>query len=285
MNTSIPESIVNTNVSLHATVLVDNKKSDSLKGEWGLSIYIEYGDQKILLDAGASDLFVKNAKQLGIALEQIDYAVLSHAHFDHANGMNAFFEMNQKAQFYLRETSEENCYHKPFLFRQYIGIPKNILHDKADRITIAKGDVKISEGVYLIPHKTSGLSKIGKREKMYQKIGKKFVPDNFSHEQSLVFETTKGLVIFNCCSHGGAANIINEIAKTFPEKKVYSLIGGFHLYNKSVKEIESLGDKIKETGIEYVCTGHCTGEKAYKILQEKLGDKLHHLQVEMKMDF
>ena len=39
---------------MKATVVVDNIGNDELKGEWGLCIYIEYKNEKILLDAGAS---------------------------------------------------------------------------------------------------------------------------------------------------------------------------------------------------------------------------------------
>ena len=42
---------------MRASVLVDNIGSSGLPGEWGLSFYIEYKDQKILLDAGQSGLF------------------------------------------------------------------------------------------------------------------------------------------------------------------------------------------------------------------------------------
>ena len=73
---------------MKATVIVDNKKSEDLKGEWGLCIYIEYNGQNILLDAGASDLFAENAARLGMDLKAVDAAVLSHAHYDHANGMD-----------------------------------------------------------------------------------------------------------------------------------------------------------------------------------------------------
>ncbi len=270
---------------MRATVVVDNRKNGDIQGEWGLCIYIEYEDQKILLDVGASELFVENAKKLGVSLKDIDMAVLSHAHYDHANGMEAFFQNNDKAKFYLRETCDENCYFKKWFITKYIGIPKHILAKYPDRIVFAKGDMKLCEGVYLIPHKTEGLSEIGKREKMYQHRDRKWYPDDFSHEQSLVFETQKGLVIFNSCSHGGAVNIINEVAATFPDKKVYALIGGFHLFNKPVSEVQALGKKIRDTGIAYVCTGHCTGGKAYAALQEELGDKLHQLQVGLVMEF
>ena len=109
--------------------------------------------------------------------------------------------------------------------------------------------------------------------------------DDFSHEQSLVLDTEKGLVIINSCSHGGAANIINEVKNTFPEKKVYGLIGGFHLFNKSKSEIHNLAERIRETGIEYVCTGHCTKNRAYKILKDELGDMVELMKVGYEITF
>ena len=94
---------------MKATVVVDNIKNNEIPGEWGLCISIEYEDKKILLDTGASTLFSKNAEKLGISLRDVDAAVLSHAHYDHANGMEEFFKINNKAKFYLRDGCAENC--------------------------------------------------------------------------------------------------------------------------------------------------------------------------------
>ena len=119
------------------TVIVDNIPQGDIKGEWGLSILVEYKDKKILVDTGASSLFAENMKKLGFCIEDVDYA---------------------------------------------------------DRIEFATGDYRLCDGVYLIPHKTPGVQEIGKREMMYLKTPQGFVPDNFSHEQSLVIDTDKGLV-------------------------------------------------------------------------------------------
>lgn len=267
------------------TVIVDNIPSGDLRGEWGLSILVQYGEKMILADAGASELFAENMKKLGFSVADVDYATLSHAHYDHANGMPRFFQENQKAKFYLRETAAANCYAKKFIFRKYIGIPKRVMTDYADRIEVVAGDYQLCEGAYLIPHKTEGLSKIGKREMMYQRTGDGWKPDDFSHEQSLVFDTDKGLVIINCCSHGGAVNIIREVGKTFPDKHIYGLIGGFHLFNKSEAEIRTVAEEIDKTGIDFVCTGHCTKERAYKIMKEVLDEKLTQLRVGLEIEF
>lgn len=80
---------------------------------------------------------------------------------------------------------------------------------------------------------------------MYQRTTKGWKLDDFSHEQSLVFRTEKELVIFNSCSHGGAANIIREVANVFPNEVVYALIGSLHLYNKPDKKIRNLATEFK----------------------------------------
>lgn len=267
------------------TVIVDNILFGDIKGEWGLSILVEHGDKKILADVGASGLFAENMVKLGFQVADVDYASLSHAHYDHSNGMSRFFKENKKAKFYLRETTNENCYAKKFFFCKYIGIPKNIMTDYADRIEIISGNYNLCDGVYLIPHETGGLEKIGKRDMMYRRTKKGWMPDDFSHEQSMVIETDKGLVIINCCCHGGVINIINEAVRAFPDKHVYGLIGGFHLFNKSESEIRQVASEINKTGIDFVCTGHCTKNRAYGIMKEELGDKLEQLRVGLEMVF
>lgn len=270
---------------MRATVLVDNIANDNLSGEWGLSLVIEYRGKQILLDAGASNLYLKNAKKLGITISDVEYAVLSHGHYDHANGMESFFKENEKAKFYLRSGTGENCYAKAFVFRKYIGIPKHILSTYGDRIIMADGDCRLMEGVTLNPHKTAGLAEIGKQNKMYIRKNHRWLPDDFSHEQSLVFDTQEGLVIFNSCSHGGADNIINEISVIYPNKKIRALIGGFHIFNKSEDEVRALAERLHETGVEEIYTGHCTGKKAFQILKEELGDRVKQLKVGMVMEF
>lgn len=299
-------------MKLKATVLIDNLTYDAchkqvqtkvmnetsdLAAEWGLSIFIEYNGHKILLDAGTTGLFADNAKVLGVNLTEVECGVLSHAHYDHADGMERFFEENSQASFYLRSgkhyapasiASMENCYdydeEHPEAVR-YIGIKQGMLEAYRDRIRMVDGDYALFPGVYLIPHKTEGLEAIGKKAHMYVLKEGTYIPDDYSHEQSLVFETDKGLVIFNSCSHGGADNIIKEIEMTFPDKKLYAIIGGFHLYKSSEEEVRALAQRIKRTGIEKVVTGHCTGEAAYKILEEELGDCLEQIYTGLVIEF
>lgn len=266
---------------MYIKVLIDNLSADGLIAEWGLAIYIEHEGHKFLLDTGKTGEFVQNAADLGIDLSEVEYGILSHAHYDHADGMARFLEMNKKASFYLRKGADENCYRKKKIFYKYIGIAKGMLEEYKDRIVYAEGDYELVPGVYLIPHKTKGLDKIGKKARMYVKKNHRLYIDSFEHEQSLVFDTKDGLVIFNSCSHGGADNIIKEVSATFPNKKINMLIGGLHLYRSSEEEIRALAARIKETGIKKVVTGHCTGTEAFDILKQELSDTVEQLYTGM----
>ena len=77
----------------------------SLVAEHGLSFYVETRHEKILLDVGASDKFMRNAHNLGIEIADVDVLVLSHAHKDHTGGLAHFLQNNSKARCICRQIS------------------------------------------------------------------------------------------------------------------------------------------------------------------------------------
>lgn len=267
---------------MHIKILVDNNTRDALSAEWGLSLFIEYEGHKILLDAGTTGIFADNARMLGIAPEEIELAVLSHAHYDHADGLERFFQENRKAKCYIRSCCGEDCYDRKK--DKYIGIRAGLLETYKDRLVRVEGDYELFSGVTLLPHKTEGLGKLGEKVGMYRYLDGAWIPDDFSHEQSLVFETEKGLVICNSCCHGGAGNIIEEAKQAYPDKKVYALIGGLHLYKALDEEVIALAEKIRETGVKKVYTGHCTGERAMELLKRELGDMVEQFYTGMEIE-
>lgn len=266
-----------------AKVLVDNLTKSTLLPEWGLSLYLEYEGHKILLDTGASDRFLKNADACGISMDQVEFGVLSHAHYDHADGMGNFFERNKGAVFYLREGCQENCYGKRGWFHKYIGIHRGFLKKYGERIQYVSGNYEILPGIGLIPHSTKGLEEIAKSVHLYQKQGRRLVPDSFAHEQSLILDTDRGLVILSSCSHGGVDNIIRETKEAYPGKAIYAMIGGFHLFRTSEEEVRALAGRIRATGIQKLYTGHCTGEEAFQVLKEELGEGVEQIYTGMEI--
>ena len=269
---------------MHFTVLTDTNPSGALAGEWGLSILIEERGLCILLDAGSSDLFWKNARLLGLDPGSADMAVLSHAHYDHANGFVPLLRAYPKLRLYVRGCVGADCCAVKEQGLEYIGVDPALTEELEDRLVRVEGDYALAEGVWLIPHKGPEREKLGLREKMFLRRGGELVPDDFSHEQSLVFETARGLIVFNSCSHAGAAEIAEEVRRTFPGQRVYAYIGGFHLYKKTPEEVRAFAARLEAAGVEKICTGHCTGDAAYAILKERLGERITQFRTGLEME-
>lgn len=270
---------------MRATILVDNLPARGLEAEWGLAVYVEYEGHTVLLDTGASGLFAQNAKALGLDLEAVEFGVLSHAHWDHSDGMDTFFRQNLTAPFYLRQGCGETCYDKTPEGLRYEGIRPGLLAEFSPRIRYVTGDFSPLPGVTLVPHKTPGLEKRGLAANMYRWEGGMWIPDDYSHEQSLVFETEQGLVILNSCCHGGADNIVREVADTFPGRPIHAILGGFHLYETPEEEVRAFAHRLKGTGVAQVVTGHCTGQPAFDVLKEVLGDRVQQLSTGLVVEF
>lgn len=265
------------------TVLVENTGPSELKIEHGLSLYIEFNDKKYLLDAGPSDSFFKNAHALSIDLGRVDKAVLSHGHYDHGDGFMVFLNQYKDKVVYGAKNIFDDYYSGSGGSVHYIGLSSKLKQMKNRFNTISK-DTKIDEKIYLILDDVSNTKEIGVQKKLYKKVDDVLQPDNFNHELSLVFDTPKGLVICNSCSHAGLESIVDNIKKRL-NKPVYAYVGGLHM--KSTKnhietssfteeQIQNLCIFIKKN-IQYVLTGHCTGNVSYDLLKKYLKDRIDFL--------
>lgn len=270
---------------LKVTVLSENTGCEKCPGEHGLSLYIENEGHRILLDAGQSPLFAENAEALGIALEDVDIAVLSHAHYDHADGFATFFEENNKAMLYVREEAGECFYSLHEAGLKYIGPKQGMLHENKDRIVYVKEDFYplADTDMFLVPHDTKALSAIGEKAKLYQKVNGELLADDFAHEQTLVAETEKGLVIFNSCSHAGPANVLADVMRVRKDEPIYAYIGGFHLSKYPDEDVYAFAEVLQQLQIGRIITGHCTGERALEILKEMLGDRVETMHAGMEI--
>lgn len=258
---------------MRLTILVDNQAGCGLQGEWGLSALVEQGEVTVLLDAGATELFAVNAQELGVDLDRVDAAVLSHAHFDHAGGMAAFFARNAHAPFYVQRSCGEDCYAEhPGKELEYIGVPRGVLSAYASRIVRVGERVQVAPGFWLLGHSTPGLEEVGRASHMLAGPVDDLRPDDFSHEQSLVVELESGgIAVFNSCCHAGADVVVREAQQAWPGQRVRAVVGGFHLYETPRDQVRDFARRLGETGVELVVTGHCTGPDALDVLTRELG--------------
>ncbi len=74
---------------LKITVLNDNQPGKGLLNDWGWSVFLESEMWRILFDANTNPRIIEyNSKALGVSIESLDFAFLSHYHRDHYGGFS-----------------------------------------------------------------------------------------------------------------------------------------------------------------------------------------------------
>ena len=268
------------------TVLAENKGRDGLTAEHGLSLYVEHEGKKYLIDTGAGDAFYRNAQLLDIDLRDVDAAFISHAHNDHAGGLAFFLSWNKKARVFMgAEAASASCWKIQPDSETFIGIPEHFISSFEQRYSFVEGANEVLPRIWMLPHSTPGLAQRGKRACLFVKNGEDVVPDDFSHEYTVVFDTDEGTVVFSSCSHAGADNVVKEVMEALPGKKVRAFLGGFHVMGPGgvetlgmpESEVRELADSLRSLDIGKIYTGHCTGDPGFAILKDELGDALSYM--------
>jgi 7,8-dihydropterin-6-yl-methyl-4-(beta-D-ribofuranosyl)aminobenzene 5'-phosphate synthase len=103
----------------------------------------------------------------------------------------------------------------------------------------------------------------------------KWVEDNVPDDQSLVFNTDRGLVLLAGCGHSGLINTLTYARKEIRPAPVDAAIGGFHLFAASDETLDWTADKLKEFQTAQLMGAHCTGIESVYHLRQKMGLNRH----------
>ncbi len=261
--------------------LVENKSiSDAYQSEHGFSLYIETQSHKILFDLGQGELFLENAKKMGVAVEDVDLVFISHGHYDHGGGLGAFLNANQKAKIYFKDNAFD-----PHYSLKHNGEKRDIGLDSAlsenERFVFVKGDFKINETLSLFTDIAGKELPLEGNQKMLMNHLGEIIQDNFTHEQSLLIEENGVSLLIVGCAHSGLVNILNHL-KQEVEKPIDYVMGGFHLFRPTNNDYEDsnligqMGEAMVKSGAQFY-TGHCTGLGAYEMLRTQLKERIEYL--------
>lgn len=255
--------------------LMDNVAvADKYVSSHGLSFYIEMGKHKILFDAGPDAGFLENAKLLGIDLSQVDMAVLSHGHYDHGGGLEAFCQVNEKAKIHVQKRAFARYFaHDPDSIR-YIGLPESL--KDSPRMVLHQGDEQLAPGISLFAGVTGRKFYSTGNDSLYMEMGTMQIPDLFTHEQNLLLTEGDHTVLLAGCAHNGIVNIL-EKAKTIAPKPITCVVGGMHLMKTENLDsfAKKLAGRLKEESCTYY-TCHCTSVEGFHAMQNVLGKQIHY---------
>ncbi len=268
--------------------LIENTKLEGRQGlvaEHGLSLYIESNNKHILFDTGASEAFEQNARKLGVNLQAVDVLAVSHHHFDHGGGLARFLEVNNKAKVYLRKSKEEDFYFRVSgILSRYVGLDQELLEKQVDRFEFVDCFTEILPDLYILTGipKQYALPKGNRR--LFVKRGNTYDPDNFEHELIMVLREGDELAVFTGCAHSGILNMVAAVTGQFPDMPIKAVFGGFHLMGLPIlntmagskRDVRGIGEELLKYPVERVYTGHCTGQKAYRVLKGVMAEKLEY---------
>jgi len=85
------------------TIVYDNTSFlKNLQADWGFSALVEFRERKILFDTGANGkILLSNMEKLKINPQEIEDVFISHLHWDHIGGLEAFLQVNNKVKLWV----------------------------------------------------------------------------------------------------------------------------------------------------------------------------------------
>lgn len=274
------------------SVLVENHNPDypDLIAQHGLSLFIETGGKKIIMDFGSDSAYRINADAMGIDLSEADFAVLSHSHYDHGGGLSDYLHNSHDTPVYLSQYAGNQYASKLFgLIRKPIGIEVDFENeslvntvDGEKRVFHINEDIQLADHIWFMKNQShEGFVPKG-NSTLYELIDDEWCLDRFLHEYLLVIEESDGLIVLTGCSHQGISNMVRTAIEKTGIREVKAVVGGFHISSSTTGimvetegDLRELLDELEWLQVKTIVTGHCTGLDGYNCIERYWDGQLY----------
>lgn len=252
--------------AIRVTVLVENTAAGrGLLSEHGLAFWIEAGSQRLLFDTGQGLTLAHNARRLGIRLESVEVAVLSHGHHDHAGGL---------ADVLKAATGAKVCAHPAAFHRKYVRRDDGTAQDAGIRPVVADAVRRLAGELCWTDKPTQigeGLWVTGEVPRLtdFENTGGRFFLDRACRQadallddQAVFFESSRGIVVLLGCAHAGVINTLRYVRELTGGKPIHAVMGGMHLVNATPERIDRTAEALGQLDVARLGPAHCTGADA-----------------------
>lgn len=195
-------------------------------------------DNQVLFDTGSSpEVLFHNIRNVGIDINDIGSVVISHDHDDHTGGLWEILRIKKGLEVHVCSNFSREFKDKVMALEGII-IEENSLAEVTKNIFVT-GEIP---GVY---------------------------KDKPMPEQALILKTVNGASVITGCAHPGIVNILRRVQPFLSLREFYSVLGGFHLHDKSANEINYIIEEFQAMNVKKVGPTHCSGDIAEEIFAEK----------------
>jgi len=237
--------------AVRITILNDNSITrPRVKASWGFACLVEAHGKTVLFDTGGDPAVLRdNLAALKVDASRIEAVVISHFHGDHTFGAPGAGVKNGLPVYTPRSFERYSEVHGALARAGLSPVPLS-----APR-TILEG-FSISAPLSFPNGMASGAGE---------------AVDAVAWEEALVVDTPPGLVVIVGCSHPGILAMVEQL-KGSSARPIHMVLGGFHLLQKSLAEVEGIAMSMRSLGVARAGPTHCSGDDALYAFRKVYGD-------------
>jgi 7,8-dihydropterin-6-yl-methyl-4-(beta-D-ribofuranosyl)aminobenzene 5'-phosphate synthase len=248
------------------------------------------GNQRhmLLFDAGPEGaLFLRNCRNLGVSLVDVEAIAISHGHWDH---MGALLDTLD----YITQHNHGRlvpCHVNPGMFLeraatltsgqiapfQHLPSPEVLAAHGAQVVNSSTPRLLLEDCFYLsgeVP-RLSSFEKGRPDHLCRRSADEPWQPDPLIMDERYVAVQVrgKGLIVFSACSHAGIINVLLNARQMFPDVPLYGVLGGLHLAGAAMEPlIPNTVAHLKQFELQQIMPAHCTGWRALHALLSEFGE-------------
>ena len=262
-------------------------KGSGILGEHGLAYWIDTGTHTLLFDTGQGLVLTHNAQQLGIDLERTDAVVLSHGHYDHTGGLKQVLDIAPDAHLFLHPDAIAPKFSGSHGPARRLGMPFVYCEEfrtPGRAVTLSREACEVVPGIWMtgeIP-RTNDYEHTGGCFFLDEALSK---PDSLLDDQSLFFETDKGLVVVLGCAHSGVINTLQHVIHLAGQSRIHMVVGGMHLVSASPGRMDKTIEALRSFSPDRIGCCHCTGFMASVRIASEFPKRCFQGHAGMRLNF